>query len=87
MAFTEKQHRNQTLWFFLTLVIHGVLVLPVPAVLIYYFNAPDWVLAITMLCFFANLIANMGGAGIKASIGFFMGSLLIHVLLILAFVL
>lgn len=86
-AFAEGQHRNQTLWFFLTLMVHGVLVLPVPAVLIYYFNAPEWVLGITMVCFFANLIANMGGAGIRASIGFFLGSLFIHLVLILAFVL
>lgn len=86
-GFASGQKQNRTLWFFLTLVVHGVLVLPVPAVLIYYFGAPVWVLGVTMFCFFANLIANMGGAGIKATIGFFAGSLFIHLLMILAFVL
>jgi len=86
-AFTSGQEQNHTLWFFLTLITHGILILPVPAVLIYYFNAPVWILAITMTCFFANLIANMGGAGIKTTIFFFLGSLLIHIAMVLAFIL
>lgn len=87
VSFAANQKRNYTLWFFLTLVVHGVLILPVPAVLIYYFHAPDAVLAITMMCFFINIVANMGGAGIKTTIGFFAGSLLIHLTLILIYVL
>ena len=87
MNFTEAQSTSHTLWFFITLMVHGVLVLPVPAVLIYYFNAPVWVLGVTMTCFFANIIANMGGSGIKTTITLFLGSLLIHLVMILAFVL
>lgn len=78
LTYADGQASNRTLWFFVTLLVHGVLILALPAVLIYYFNAPIWILGITMTCFFANLIANMGGAGIRTTLSFFFGSVLIH---------
>jgi hypothetical protein len=79
--FADGQESNHTLWFFITLLVHGVFFLPLPAVLMYYFDAPAAVLAITMICFFTNLIANMGGAGIRATLAFFFASVAIHVLM------
>ncbi|GAA4322186.1 hypothetical protein GCM10023149_22350 [Mucilaginibacter gynuensis] len=87
MNYADTQKPNHTLWFFITLMVHGVLILPIPAVLMYYFNAPVWVLAITMTCFFTNIIANMGGAGIRATLSFFVASVFIHAVLLLAFIL
>ena len=87
LQFADGQKDNRTLWFFVNLVVHGVLFLPLPAVLMYYFDAPGAVLAITMGCFFTNLIANMGGAGIRAAIGLFFASIAIHLLMILITVL
>lgn len=84
--FVSGQQQNHTLWFFIILMVNGVLVLPVPAVLIYYFNAPVWVLGVTMLSFFANLIVNMGGESAKTTLIFFFGSLAIHLVMILAFI-
>jgi len=86
LAYADSQANNRTLWFFISLMVHGVLLLPVPAVLMYYFNAPVAVLAVTMSCFFANLIANMGGAGIRTTLLCFWGSLLIHMAMIVVFV-
>lgn len=85
--FANGQKENHTLWFFVILVVHGVLILPIPAVLLYYFDAPIGVLVITMVCFFANLIATMGGAGIRTALIFFLGSIFIHLLMILVFAL
>lgn len=82
LAYADKQAGNRTLWFFITLLVHGVLILALPAVLIYYYNAPVWILGITMTCFFANLIANMGGAGIRTTLSFFYASVLIHLIMI-----
>jgi hypothetical protein len=87
LTFVDGQKENRTLWFFITLMVHGVILLPVPAVLMYYFNAPVIILTVTMACFFTNLIANMGGAGIRTTITCFFASLAIHAALILAFVL
>jgi hypothetical protein len=85
--FADSQKQSHTLWFFMVLMVHGVLLLPLPAVLLYYYNAPIGVLAITMACFFTNLIANMGGAGIRATLLFFGGSILLHVLMALIYIL
>lgn len=87
LAFADTQKSNRTAWFFTMLMVHGILLLPVPAVLCYYFNAPNGILAITMVAFFANLIANMGGAGIRTTITLFAASVLVHLLMILIFVL
>ena len=83
-VFADTQKPNHTLWFFLNLTIHGVFILPLPAVLIYYFGAPVAILGITMILFFVNIVANMGGAGIRTTLGLFAASIAIHALMILA---
>ena len=87
MAFADSQTNNRTLWFFITLMFHGVLLLALPAVLIYYFNASVLTLAVTLGCFFANFIANMCGSGVRVTIPFFFASVIINVVMILLIVL
>jgi hypothetical protein len=86
-AWADKQAPNRTLWFMVSLIAQGVLFLPVPAVLLYYFDAPLAVLAVTLGLFFSNIIAGMGGAGIRVMLGFFAFSILAHLLMILVFTL
>ena len=86
-AFMESQAESKTLWFLVSLVVQGVLFLPVPAVLVYFFNAPVLVLPVTLTLFFANIIAGMGGAGIKTLLWLFAASIVIHFLMLLAFIL
>ncbi|RBQ06782.1 hypothetical protein [Pedobacter miscanthi] len=83
----DKQNENRLLWFFLALMIHGVLFLASPAILIGYFGAPVLVLAITIINFFANLIANMGGAGIRTTVSLFYLGLIINLALIVFYIL
>jgi hypothetical protein len=85
--FADGQKENQTLWWFVNLMVHGTLVLAVPAVLIYYYNAPVIVLAVTTTCFFSTFVANMCGSGIRTTLGTFFLSLLIHAVMILLVVL
>lgn len=80
-AFTQSQAENNTLWFLLSLVFQGVFFLPLPALLIYYFNAPTLIVIITLTLFFANIIAGMGGAGIKTLLRLFAVSIAIQVLM------
>lgn len=84
-AWADRQAPNRTLWFMVSLIAQGVLFLPVPAVLLYYFHAPIAILAITLGLFFSNIIAGMGGAGIRVMLGFFAFSILAHLLMILVF--
>jgi len=80
-AFTQSQTDNKTLWFLLSLVFQGVFFLPLPALLVYYYNAPALIVVITLALFFANIIAGMGGASIKTLLKLFAASVLIHVLM------
>ncbi|MES2062417.1 MAG: hypothetical protein V4456_10890 [Bacteroidota bacterium] len=86
-AWADRQAPNRTLWFMVSLIAQGVLFLPIPAVLLYYFYAPIAILAITLGLFFSNIIAGMGGAGIRVMLGFFAFSILAHLLMILVFTL
>lgn len=81
-ALADKQAENKTLWFIVSLIAQGVLFLPVPAALIHYFNAPLAVLAITLGLYFANIIAGMGGAGIRVMLLLFVSSVFLHLLMI-----
>jgi hypothetical protein len=86
-AFADSQAHSKTLWYLVSMVAQGVLFLPVPAVLMYYFNAPIFVLAITMILFFSNIIAGMGGAGIRVLMSFFAISVAVHLLMLAVFIL
>lgn len=78
LNFVDKQKDNRTLWFLLSLGIHATILLPLPLILIGFFNAPIAFLGITMLCFFTNFVMNMGGSGIRATFTSFMVSIIIH---------
>jgi hypothetical protein len=85
--FMESQADRKTLWFLVSLVFQGVFLLPVPAALIFYCDAPVLILAVTLGLFFANIIAGMGGAGIKTLLWLFAASIVIHLLMIILFIL
>lgn len=86
-TWADKQAPNRTMWFMVSLIAQGVLFLPVPAVLLYYFNAPVLILAATLGLFFSNIIAGMGGASIRTLLSFFAASIIIHLSMLLIFTL
>lgn len=87
IAFADTQAPNRTVWFMFSLISQGVLFLPVPAFLLYYYNAPIAILAVTLVLFFANIIAGMGGLGIRTLLGLFAFSVLVHITMLLVFML
>jgi len=78
LDYLDSQAKNHLLWFFLALMIHGVFFLASPAILIWFYDAPILVIAITILTFFTNLVANMGGAGIRTTLTIFFLGLIIN---------
>lgn len=86
MVFADSQAKSKTLWYMVSLIAQGVLFLPLPAVLIYYFNAPIFILVITLTMFFANIIAGMGGLGIRALIAIFVSSAIVHLVMFIIFI-
>lgn len=86
MAYADTQADSKTLWFMVSLIAQGVLFLPVPAVLMFYFGAPIYVLVVTLTLFFANVIAGMGGNGIRTLMSLFAASIIIHLLMLIIFI-
>lgn len=78
LNFVDGQHARRTQWFLISLCIHATLILPLPLILIGFFNAPIAFLGITMSCFFTNFVANMGGSSIRTTFTCFMASIIIH---------
>ena len=78
-AFADRQQERKVIWFFLALTVQGIFFLPMPAALMYYYNASIVVLLITMFCFFTNIIAYMGGSGIRTVLLLSVLSILIQV--------
>jgi len=87
LVILDSQEHNKTLWYIVSMIAQGVLFLPVPAALIYYFNAPVLILPITLALFFANIIAGMGGASVRFLVLLFLASAIIHIAMITVFIL
>lgn len=85
-AFADRQADSRTLWFMVSLIVQGVFFLPLPAVFMYYFNAPIICLIVTLGLFFANVILGMGGASIRTLISVFALSIVLHLLMLMVFV-
>jgi hypothetical protein len=79
LAFVDGQKANRTLWFLISLSVHATVFLPLPLILIGFFNAPIAMLLVTMSCFFLNFVANMGGSGIRTTLTCFLASIIMHI--------
>ncbi|QQL50251.1 hypothetical protein [Mucilaginibacter ginkgonis] len=86
LKFADSQAPYKTAWFLVSLIAQGVLFLPIPAVLMYYYQAPIAVLAVTMILFFGNVISGMGGSGIRVVLTALALSVIIHLLMLAIFI-
>lgn len=87
LAFADSQAPKKTMWFMVALMAQGVFFLPMPALLMYYFDAPIFVLGITLALFFTNFIAGMGGSGIRTTLSLFALSVIVHLTMLLIYLL
>jgi hypothetical protein len=78
LTIVDNQAENKTAWFLFTLVFGGVLFLPIPAVLLYYYNASIIVLPLTFGLYLGSIIVGMGGSGIRVVIGWLLLSMLVN---------
>ena len=86
LAVADHQANNKTIWFFFSLVLQGVLFLPIPAVLMYYYNASIMVLPITFGLYLANIIVGMGGSNIRVVLGLFLFSVLVNLMMLALYI-
>lgn len=87
LALADSQAQSKTLWYMVSLIAQGVLFLPLPAALIDYYNAPVLILAVTLILYFANIIAGMGGSKIRVTLSLFLVSVIIHLTMLAIFIL
>jgi len=87
LAIVDSQSDYKTIWFLFSLIFQGVLFLPIPAVLMYYYHAPIIVLPITFGLYLSNIIVGMGGSGIRMVIGFLLFSALVNLGMLVLFTL
>ncbi|MDB5144907.1 MAG: hypothetical protein JWQ66_3620 [Mucilaginibacter sp.] len=86
LSVADHQADNKTIWFFFSLVFQGVLFLPIPAVLMYYYNASIIVLPITFGLYLANIIVGMGGSNIRIVLGLFLFSVLVNLVMLALYI-
>jgi len=86
MNIVDAQAEHKTMWFLFSLIFQGVLFLPIPAVLMYYYHAPIIVLPITFGLYLGNIIVGMGGSGIRVVLGFQLLSILVNLGMLALFI-
>lgn len=81
ITFADQQKSQHILWWMISLMIHCILV-PLTFLLAYTLNGPTGsILGISMILFFINVVANMGGASTRFTILAFFTSLVVHIIL------
>ncbi|HEY4327580.1 MAG TPA: hypothetical protein VGN20_26580 [Mucilaginibacter sp.] len=68
--FADSQSKNRMMWFLIAFVFQAVIFLPIPAALMYYYNAPVVAVAVTVPLFFGFMVIGMCGFGIRTLISY-----------------
>ncbi len=82
----DHQAEHKTIWYLFSLLFQGVVFLPIPAVLIYYYHASIIVLPITFGLYLGSIIVGMGGYGIRVVMGFFMCCVIVNLLMLALYI-
>ena len=84
MAFVDSQKSNSMFWWLGSLMLHGCLLVPLTFLMVYTLDGPSLpFLFISLISFFINIIANMGGAGFRFTFSSLVFSILVHALMII----
>ena len=82
-AYSKSQEPYAVAWWIGSLFVHGCILVPLTFLLVYSLEGPTMLfLGISMICFFVNFIANMGGASFKFTFNSFVFSLFLHILMV-----
>ncbi len=84
LAFVESQKPSAIGWWLGSLMLHGCILVPLTFLLVYSLGGPTLpFLFISMMLFFINVIANMGGAAFRFTFNSFILSIAIHLLMVI----
>jgi hypothetical protein len=78
-TFADGQTENRLAWFLVSLILHATMLVPITFILVYSLDGHVIpCLAVSMIIFFANIVANMSGANTRSTIFLFGLSLAVH---------
>ncbi|HEY1010406.1 MAG: hypothetical protein ACO1NS_08100 [Daejeonella sp.] len=83
LDFVDGQKANSIAWWLGSLLLHGCILVPLTFLFVYSTGGPTGLfLTISMVAFFVNVIANMGGAGFRFTFNSLVVSVIIHLVMI-----
>lgn len=83
LSFVDSQKANSVAWWLGSLLFQGCLLVPLTFLLVYSLDGPTAsFLFISMILFFINVVANMGGAAFRTTFNSFIISIVIHMVMI-----
>lgn len=84
MSFVDSQKGNSMIWWLASLMVHGCILVPLTFLYVYHMDGPSVpFLFISLISFFINIVANMGGAAFRFTFNSLVFSVLIHGLMAL----
>jgi len=87
LAIADHQAAHKTIWYLFSLIFQGVIFLPIPAILMYYYHASIIVLPVTFGFYLANIIIGMGGYSVRVIIGSFILSMIVNLSMLAFYIL
>jgi|GEM_PF-2164707 len=88
ITFADSQKENRLAWFLVSLILHATMLVPLTFILVYSLDGHVIpCLAVSMVIFFANIVANMSGANTRSTIFLFGLSLAVHSVILITTVL
>lgn len=83
LLFVDSQKANSVAWWLGSLLLQGCLLVPLTFLLVYSLDGPTATfLFISMILFFINVVANMGGAAFRTTFNTFVISIAMHVVMV-----
>jgi hypothetical protein len=83
LAAVDKQEPNAVGWWFISLLLHGCILVPLTFLAVYSLNGPTSLfIFISLISFFTNFIGYMGSAPFHFNFTSFILSVLIHVAMV-----
>lgn len=84
LSFVDSQKQNSMIWWLGSLMIHGCVLVPLTFLYVYHMDGPSLpFLFISLISFFINIVANMGGAAFRFTFSSLVFSVLLHGLMAL----
>ncbi|MXV52474.1 hypothetical protein GS399_15975 [Pedobacter sp. HMF7647] len=85
IIFADTQKSLHTVWWMISLLAHSCVLVPLTFLFVYSFHGPVVpFLGASLVLFFSNIIANMGGASTRFTIFIFFLSLAAHIAMVAA---